>query len=400
MKQRIAIITAGELPIPPVRGGAVENLVYNFAKMASRNQDFEIDIYGIGDDLGTIPNVHMRYYTSKLYLKYIKIAPRIRNRLSFNPYLLYVCNRLRKSAYNYVVVENRFSYLSSIRKCTNAKVYLHMHNSHLQPYTKEKEYALDNCDKIIAVSKFIERDIVESYPRMQSKTIVWYNGVDVDKFSKNVPIKRIQAIREKCKIKPGDKVIAYTGRIIEEKGVFELIKAFQHVKKSLDSDCKLMLIGSSWYSGTGRKTEYQKKVFDEAKKTEDDIIFTGYIDNSVLPEYMAVADIFVYPSLWKEPFGLTIVEGMSTGKPVVSLANGGIPEIYALCDSLTQKMLVSVEQNDDKIVQLLAERILLGLKDSAYSTTNSNQIENMKKYFSKERYYQRALEIFAHDNIQ
>lgn len=396
MRKRIAIVTTGELPIPPVKGGAVENLIYNFAKMASQNQDFEVDIYGIGDEKEMIPNVHMRYYTSKFYLKYIKIAPRIRNRLSFNPYLLYVCNRLRKNVYDYVVVENRFSYLSSIRKCTNAKVYLHMHNSHLQPYTKEKECALDNCDKIIAVSEFIKKDIVNNYPRTHSKTIVWYNGIDVDKFSKAVPAKRIQDIKEKYKIKSGDRVIAYTGRIIEEKGVIELIKAFQCVRNSLDCGCKLILIGSTWYSGcTAGKTEYQKRVFDEAKKTEDDIIFTGYIDNRVLSEYMAIADIFVYPSLWKEPFGLTIIEGLSTGKPVVSLANGGISEIYAMCDLLTQKMLVSVEQDSDNIVELLAEKILIGLKDSSYSMINHNQIENMKKYFSKEKYYQRALEIFA-----
>ena len=113
-----------------------------------------------------------------------------------------------------------------------------------------------------------------------------------------------------------------------------------------------------------------------------------------MPEYLAVADILVYPSLWEEPFGLTIVEGMSTGKPVVSLANGGIPEIYAKCDLLTQKMLVSVDQDSDNIVQLLAEKIMTVIEDGLYSTINRNQIETMKKYFSKERYYQRALEIF------
>lgn len=394
MRKRIAIITAGELPIPPVKGGAVENLIYNFAKTVGQNQDFDVDIYGIGDEKEKIPNVHMKYYTSKFYLNYMKVAPRIRNRLRFNPYLLYVCNRLRKSVYDYVVVENRFSYLSSVRKCTNAKVCLHMHNSHLQPYTKEKERALENCDMIITVSEFVKREIVNNYPRTQAKTIVWYNGVDIERFSKTIPVKRIHNIREKYEIRSGDKVIAYTGRIIEEKGVLELIKAFQRVRNSLDSGCKLMLIGASWYSDTIEKTEYQKKIFDEAKKTEDDIIFTGYIDNSILPEYLAVADILVYPSLWEEPFGLTIVEGMSTGKPVVSLANGGIPEIYAKCDLLTQKMLVSVDQDSDNIVQLLAEKIMTVIEDGLYSSINRNQIETMKKYFSKERYYQRALEIF------
>lgn len=394
MRTKIAIITAGELPIPPVKGGAVENLIYNFARIVGQNQDFEVDIYGIGEEKERIPNVHMSYYTSKFYFKYIKVPPRIRNKFKLNPYLIYVCNCLKKNIYDYVVVENRFSYLSRVRKCTNAKVCLHMHNSHLQPYTKEKEQALDNCDMVITVSEFVKREIVNSYPRIQAKIIVWYNGIDVEKFSKAVSVRKIQTIRDKYKIKSEDIVIAYTGRIIKEKGVFELIKAFQYVRKSLNRDCKLMLIGASWYCDVAKKTEYQKKIFDEAKKTESDIVFTGYIDNDDLPEYLKVADILVYPSLWKEPFGLTIVEGMCTGKPVISLANGGIPEIYGVCDLLTQKMLISVNQNSNNIEQLLAEKIMLSIKDGLYSTENRRQIEAMKKYFSKERYYQKALEIF------
>ena len=57
MKRKIAIITAGELPIPPVKGGAVENLIYNFAKTVGLNQDFEVDIYGIGEENEKIPKL-------------------------------------------------------------------------------------------------------------------------------------------------------------------------------------------------------------------------------------------------------------------------------------------------------------------------------------------------------
>ena len=394
MKKRIAIITAGELPIPPVKGGAVENLIYNFAKMASQNQDFLIDIYGIGNEEIELSNVKMKYFTSNLYLKFITIPPRIRNKFKFNPYLLYVCRCLKNVNYDYVVVENRFSYLSSIRKCTNATICLHMHNSHLQPYKVEKDKAIDNCDMIIAVSEFIKNEIIYNYPKAKSKTIVWYNGVDIYKFSKTVPEERIQNIRDKYKIKSEDKVIAYTGRIIEEKGVLELVKSFQQVKISTDYECKLMLIGSSWYSDMVGMTDYQKRVFAESQKYEDAVIFTGYIDNDILPEYLAVADILVYPSLWNEPFGLTIVEGMSTGKPVVSIAKGGISEIYALCGTLTQNMLVSIEQDDSDIVDLISEKILLVLNNNSYNKKNCEQIASMQKYFSKERYYQRAKEIF------
>ena len=140
-------------------------------------------------------------------------------------------------------------------------------------------------------------------------------------------------------------------------------------------------------------TAYERKVFEEASKTKD-IVFTGYIDNSVLPEYLAISDALVYPSLWNEPFGLTIVEGLSTGKPVISFANGGIPEIYAVCDKLTQNLLVFIEQDSTNIIEVLSKKILLGITDDLYSVINYEQINNMKKYFSKEQYYKRALELF------
>ena len=395
MRKKIAIITSGELPIPPVKGGAVENLVYSFAKMADQNQDFLIDIYGIGNISIKFSNIQMKYYNSRFYMRFIKIPPRIRNKCKVNPYLRHVCSCLKKKDYDYVIVENRFAYLSSVRKCTNAVVCLHMHNSHLLPYTKEKEKAINSCDMVIAVSEFIKNEIIENYPKTSAKTVVWYNGVDVKKFSRDVSAEQIRYIKEKYDIKPSDKIIAYTGRIIKEKGVLELVKAFHLVKKSITSGCKLMLIGTSWYGDMEEISDYQKKVFTEANISKDDIIFTGYIDNDVLPKYLASADILVYPSLWNEPFGLTIVEGLSTGKPVVSIAKGGIPEIYDLCGTLTQNMLVSIGTNDNNIEELLYEKIIVGINDDSYSTINSDQIATMQEYFSKEKYYQRAKELFV-----
>lgn len=394
MRKKIAIITAGELPIPPVKGGAVENLVYSFAKMADQNQDFLIDIYGIGNESTKFSNIQMKYYTSRFYLQFIKIPPRVRNKCKVNPYLRYVCSCLRKNDYDYVIVENRFTYLRSVRKCTNAVICLHMHNSHLLPYTEEKEQAINNCDMVIAVSEFIKKEIITHYPKALAKTVVWYNGIDVKKFSRRVSAERIRYIKEKYGIKPSDKVIAYTGRIIEEKGVLELVKAFHLVKKSIACGCKLMLIGSSWYGNMAEMSDYEKKVLAEANISKDDIIFTGYINNDVLPEYLISADILVYPSLWNEPFGLTIVEGLSTGKPVVSIANGGIPEIYALCGTLTQNMLVSLGESDNNIAELLYEKIIFGINNNSYSTINFDQITTMQECFSKEKYYQRAKELF------
>ena len=46
-----------------------------------------------------------------------------------------------------------------------------------------------------------------------------------------------------------------------------------------------------------------------------------------MPSYLKLADIAVLPSMWEEPFGLTIVEAMAAGLPLITTRSGGIPEI-------------------------------------------------------------------------
>ena len=46
-----------------------------------------------------------------------------------------------------------------------------------------------------------------------------------------------------------------------------------------------------------------------------------------VPSYLKMADVAVVPSMWEEPFGLTVVEAMAAGLPLITTRSGGIPEI-------------------------------------------------------------------------
>ena len=68
-----------------------------------------------------------------------------------------------------------------------------------------------------------------------------------------------------------------------------------------------------------------------------------------VPDYLHLADIAVLPSMWEEPFGLTIVEALAAGLPLITTRSGGIPEI---CEGIA----TIVER--DNIVYNLASAIL------------------------------------------
>jgi glycosyltransferase involved in cell wall biosynthesis len=85
---------------------------------------------------------------------------------------------------------------------------------------------------------------------------------------------------------------------------------------------------------------------------EENVRFLGLISN--VDQLMAVADVVVVPSVWQEPAGLVVIEGMASGRPVVATRVGGIPEYIK--DGVTGILVErrSAQQIADAVGQLLA----------------------------------------------
>lgn len=117
--------------------------------------------------------------------------------------------------------------------------------------------------------------------------------------------------------------LLYAGRIVEEKGVHIAVAAMDVLENHWKiCNVKLDIIGS------GRADYVESIVTDvSAKGLNDQITFKGQVTRQELMELYGDYDIFLFTSLWDEPFGNTILEAMAGGLPVVASRVGAVPEI-------------------------------------------------------------------------
>ena len=138
-----------------------------------------------------------------------------------------------------------------------------------------------------------------------------------------------------------------------------------------------MILGSSFFDNARNEDVFIQSLKDKANRLENTIVFTGFIPYSQVPEYLQLADISVLPSMWEEPFGLTIVEAMAVGLPLITTRSGGIPEI---CEGVA----VIVERNN--IVKNLADAILYLYQDTEKRKQMAAASLERAKLFDKKTY--------------
>jgi glycosyltransferase involved in cell wall biosynthesis len=109
--------------------------------------------------------------------------------------------------------------------------------------------------------------------------------------------------------------LLFAGRIAPEKGVKEAIRVAK------ESHHKLLIIGPVNHGSQGYFDQYIKPELNE------NILYLGRMDQEQLKMYYQKAKALLTPIQWEEPFGLTTIEAMACGTPVISLHRGAAPEI-------------------------------------------------------------------------
>lgn len=162
------------------------------------------------------------------------------------------------------------------------------------------------CDKVIAVSNFVEKQLIED-GISHKKIIKIYNGVNYSEYESLSHLKR----------ENGEGLtLIQVARLEAEKGHKYAIEAISLIDKEKYS-VKLIIVGDG--SKKGELEELAKGL-----KVEDRVAFTGYV--KVVKGFVEKSDVIILPSI-NEAFAIALLEGMAAGKPCIASNVGGVPEV-------------------------------------------------------------------------
>jgi glycosyltransferase involved in cell wall biosynthesis len=259
-------------------------------------------------------------------------------------------------------------------------VIFHLHNDILN---KEKPMYLckkiiDECLTVLCVSDYIANRMKTVKDKDNIKTL--YNCIDFKHFDTSLIKKEnILQIKKKYKIKNSDFVFIYTGRIVEEKGILELVKAFKRIKKKY-SNTKLLIIGQD--ISKDMKTPFQKELYLESEDLLEDIIYIGNVNHFNIPTFLSIADCVVIPSKWEEPFGIVAIEAMAMKKAIIATKSGGLKEVLNnKCASLINKEYLIEELYNEMSHIYSNEKYRKLIAEKGYERVKSIKSFDEKYYF-------------------
>lgn len=391
---KILFITAGVLPVPVTKGGAVETLVEYILDENEIEKKLNIEVISCYDRCAL--EKAKQYKKTKFYfikrnnnlMKFLslfniilrKIKLKKFQNISNYDYLFQLKKIIKENKYDKIIVENRSPYINYLKNITKDKLYLHLHNDYLSLKNLEAQKIYDNCDGILTVSDYIKK-CVYTLNEKDKKTQTLINCTNTELFNKEKNNKYRENLRKKLDIDKNDIVFLFSGRLTKEKGIKELLEAFQKIK---ENNVKLLILGSGWY-GSNTKTKFQIEL--ESKiKYDNRIKFTGFIDRDEVSKYHSVGDVAIVPSMWEEPAALVVLEAQASGMPIILTNSGGIPE-------LVTKETSNVIERNSNVIKNLYEAMLEFIKDrNKIYEMGKKARENAEKY-NKKYYYNNFIKI-------
>jgi glycosyltransferase involved in cell wall biosynthesis len=237
-----------------------------------------------------------------------------------------------------------------------------------------EEQAVQQADYIIAECPQDRDDLIQYYNAPVKKISVIPCGFSDEEF---YPIGKTIA-RNLLNLPQDEHILLQLGRLVPRKGVDNVIRALGRLKGT-KKPVKLVIVGGETETLTEECSPEFARLMSIAREHNvvDSIIFTGRKNREQLKFYYAAADLFI-TTPWYEPFGITPLEAMACGIPVIGANVGGIK--YSVVDGDTG-FLVNPHDPEalaDKISKVIGHEGLL-------SWMGENAIHRVNTYFTWEK---------------
>jgi phosphoheptose isomerase len=177
------------------------------------------------------------------------------------------------------------------------------------------------ADHVVAECPQDEEDLIRFYNADPARITIIPGGFDPDEFW---PIARPLA-RVTLGLPPDEPVVLQLGRMVPRKGVDTAIRALARLRADHGVAARLVVVGGESNDADPRVTPEIGRLQGIARDegVTDAVLFVGRRGREVLKYYYSAADVFV-TTPWYEPFGITPLEAMACGTPVIGANVGGI----------------------------------------------------------------------------
>lgn len=367
----IAVVVPELLPVPAVKGGAIEHWVQEVCEHLSHPEQKVVVISRPANVAGNpeITYLGVPWTPVENWFHALKEKVTWRNPLRYLAKIQNVysyATRVAKlvAGSDVIYLHNEPNILLFLKPVEGQKIVLHMHNDHLSARLFRPFYrmALRKADRVICVSDYIRQCAVAAFPEFKDKFSVIVNSTNPEVF-KPYGAQAVQELKGSVELDPTLQYVLYVGRLSELKGVHVLIEAFQSILARMP-DARLIITGSSFFGGAA-KTAYEQTLVDLAAPVASSIVFTGFLPHEKLKYLYSAVDVVCVPSVWQDPCPLVVLEAMGSGTCLVASRVGGVPEMAT--DGVTAVLVPPADANalSDAVCAVLGDPLRKGQLEAA-----------------------------------
>lgn len=363
---KVLMICTEKLPVPEVRGGAIQTYISGILPYLSQYVD--LTILGVNDP--ELPDSEVMNGVT-----FARIPGR-----EFNLYAKGVVDFVKSHSFDLIHIFNRPKLVLPIRQVApRAKIILSMHNDMFVPTKippEEARAVIREVSRIVTISSYIGKAIEKLYPEASGKWVPIYSGVDSERFMPG-SYPSMKKNRDEIRKEHGlekKTVLLYAGRLSSNKGVDRLLLALPEIAKK-HKNVALIIVGSKWFSQND-VSDYVAYVRSLANRLPVPVVSTGFVSPFDIQNWFAAADLFVCTSIWNEPLARVHYEAMAAGLPIVTTNRGGNPEVITPGENgLVVEQPENPQEFAEKILEIINNPELMrkmGERNRQLAETNFN----------------------------